>query len=67
MPTLAGFLQLDEQQAQALGYWQEIPKGQEVAGSSALRTMRAKLSERYSGVKVQVSGRVQLASLAILM
>ena len=69
MPTLAGFLQLDEQQAQALGYWQEIPKGQDTQGSGPLSVMRVKfpMSARYSGVKVQVSGRVQLASIAILM
>ena len=67
MATLANFLHLDPQQAQAIGHWQEIPHGAPVGGSGALASMRARfpMAERYSGVRHQVAGRVQLACLAI--
>ena len=51
MPTLANFLHLDPQQAQAVGHWQEVAQ--------------FPMSERYAGVKHLVSGRVQLSILAI--
>ena len=67
MPTLAGFLHIDPQQAQAVGFWQDIPKGQAHTQQRGLEALRASfpMSDRYSGVRVQVSGRGQLACLAI--
>ena len=64
MATLANFLQ----QAQAIGYWQEIPHGAQVgSGGGALASVGARfpMAERYSGVRHQVAGRVQLGCLAI--
>ncbi|OLP77008.1 hypothetical protein AK812_SmicGene42982 [Symbiodinium microadriaticum] len=67
MPTLAGLLELDPQQAQALGYWQEIVKPQQGIGSGTLSSARASfpMSQRYSGVKVMVTARIQMSMLAI--
>ena len=67
MATLANFLHLDPQQAQAIGHWQEIPHGSSAGGGGSLDSMRARfpMAERYSGVKHQVAGRVQLACVAI--
>eukprot|EP00439_Symbiodinium_sp_Y106_P077657 s632_g16.t1 len=67
MATLANFLHLDPQQAQAIGHWQEIPHGAPTVAGGALDSMRARfpMAERYSGVKHQVAGRVQLACVAI--
>ena len=42
MATLANFLHLDPQQAQAIGHWQKIPHGAQVSSGGALSSMRAR-------------------------
>ena len=66
MPTAAGLLPLDPEQAQALGYWQDVPKPSAEIGNSPLNAARAtfSMSRRERGVKVFVTALIQLVSLA---